>query len=405
MSVSSTTSVPAPALGAGGFAAPAESDILTGVLSDMNAAFGGSLNTGLTTPQGQLASSLTAIIGDCNDAFVALANGVDPAFASGRMQDAIGRIYFMTRNPATATVVTGVCSGAAGTIIPSGALAQDAAGYRYAATSGGTIPATGTLSLQFACTTTGPVACPAGSLSVYQAVSGWNSVTNPVAGVSGSDVESRNDFEARRQLTVAGNSVGPNAAILASVLSVPGVTDAYVTDNSTPAAITTGGVAIAAHSVYVSVVGGDASAIALAILRKKPPGCGYSGGTTVTVSDPNAAYVTAPSYAVSFDYATPTPVFVAVSITSSAGVPSDALSLIQAAVTAAFDGTDGGTRARIASRLYASRFYTGIAALGTWAQIVEITIGTAAAPTGFTVQMDISQVPTLDPANITLALV
>ncbi|MCW4592421.1 hypothetical protein NO219_00160, partial [Gluconacetobacter entanii] len=118
-----------------------------------------------------------------------------------------------------------------------------------------------------------------------------------------------------------------------------------------------------------------------------------------------AAYTTAPSYAVSFDYATPTPIFIAVSLASSATVPSDALTQIQTVAAAAFDGTDGGTRARIASRLYASRFYAGVAALGAWAQIVEITIGTAAAPTGFTVQMDINQAPTLDPADITLALV
>lgn len=405
MSVSSTTSVPAATLGATGFVAPAESDILTGVMADISAAFGGSLNTDLSTPQGQLASSLSAIIGDCNDAFAALANGVDPAFASGRMQDAIARIYFISRKAATATVVSCVCAGAAGTVVPAGTLVQDSAGYHYAATSAGTIPATGTLAMEFACTTTGPVSCPAGAISVYQAVAGLVSVTNTAAGVTGTDLEGRAAFEARRAATVAGNSIGSNAAILANILSVSGVTDAYVTDNPTSATVTTGGVAIAAHSVYASVVGGDASAIALAILHKKPPGCGYTGGTTVTVSDPNAAYTTAPSYAVSFDYATPTPIFIAVSIASSAGVPSDALTQIQAAVAAAFDGTDGGTRARIASRLYASRFYAGIAALGTWAQIVEITIGTAATPTGFTVQMDISQAPTLDPANITLALV
>lgn len=405
MSVSSTTSVPAASLGATGFVAPAESDVLTGVMADLGAAFGGSLNPDLSTPQGQLASSLTAIIGDCNDAFVALANGVDPAFASGRMQDAIARIYFIARNPATATVVSCMCMGAMGTVIPSGTLVQDGAGYHYAATSAGVIPATGTLAMEFACTTTGPVSCPAGAISLYQSVAGLTSVTNVVAGVTGAEQESRTAFEARRAATVAGNSIGSNAAILGGLLSVPGVTDAYVTDNPTSAAITTGGVTIAAHSVYACVVGGDSAAIALAIMQKKPPGCGYTGTTMVTVADPNAAYTTAPSYGVSFDYATPTPVFVAVSMGNASCVPSDALTQVQAAVAAAFDGTDGGTRARIASRLYASRFYAGIAGLGAWAQIVEITIGTTAMPTGFTVQMDINQAPTLDPDDITLALV
>ncbi|WP_225578757.1 baseplate J/gp47 family protein [Novacetimonas hansenii] len=278
--------------------------------------------------------------------------GMDPAFASGRMQDAIARIYFIARNPATATVVSCMCVGAMGTVIPSGTLVQDGAGYHYAATSAGVIPATGTLAMEFACTTTGPVSCPAGAISLYQSVAGLTSVTNMVAGVSGAEQESRTAFEARRAATVAGNSIGSNAAILGGLLSVPGVTDAYVTDNPTSAAITTGGVTIAAHSVYACVVGGDSAAIALAIMQKKPPGCGYTGTTMVTVADPNAAYTTAPSYGVSFDYATPTPVFVAVSMGNASCVPSDALTQVQAAVAAAFDGTDGGTRARIASRLY-----------------------------------------------------
>ena len=55
--MSGTTSVPQPTFGATGFQAPAESDILAGVLADMSAALGGNLNTALSTPQGQLASS------------------------------------------------------------------------------------------------------------------------------------------------------------------------------------------------------------------------------------------------------------------------------------------------------------------------------------------------------------
>ncbi|NPC88160.1 hypothetical protein HNH97_04430, partial [Gluconacetobacter entanii] len=50
---------------------------------------------------------------------------MDPAFASGRMQDAIARIYFISRKAATATVVSCVCAGAAGTVVPSGTLVQD----------------------------------------------------------------------------------------------------------------------------------------------------------------------------------------------------------------------------------------------------------------------------------------
>src|SRR5262252_6297603 len=138
-----TTNVPAPTFGPTGFVAPAESDILAGVQADINAAFGGGLNPGLSTPQGQLASSMAAIIGESNDSFLAIANGVDPAFATGRTQDAIARIYFLSRNPSLPTVLQVQCNGLAGVVIPVGATITDNSGNTYSCTTQGTIQASG----------------------------------------------------------------------------------------------------------------------------------------------------------------------------------------------------------------------------------------------------------------------
>ncbi|ANA12936.1 baseplate J/gp47 family protein [Acetobacter oryzifermentans] len=399
-----TTSVPAPSFTDAGFVAPSESDMLSGALADINAAFGNLLNTALSTPQGQLAMSLTAIIGDAYDQMLALFNGVDPDRASGRMQDAVGKLYFMTRRGATATVVTVACTGAAGTVIPEGTLIQDGNGKTYAADGAITIDATGTGTGTFSCTETGAIECASSSVSVYQSVVGLSSVTNPSAGVTGSDEESRVEFEQRRQESVAANSVGSLDAVLGAVEAVSGVTDAYVTDNSTDAAETTNGVSIAAHSLFVCVNGGADEDIARAILSKKPPGCGYTGTSSVTVTDPNSGYTTAPSYTVQFTRATPTPVYISVTLKSSSSVPSTATSDVQAAIISAFNGGDGGARARIASLLFASRYYAPIVALGSWVQIVEITIGTAANPSGFTLQMQADQIPTIEAANITVAI-
>src|ERR1700761_9072410 len=112
--MSGTTSVPSLTFGDTGFVPPSESSILAGVQADYNAAFGGNLNPALSTPQGQLAQSSAAIIGDCNDNFLLLANNVDPAYASGRMQDAIGRIYFISRIAAQPTALQVACVGLQG---------------------------------------------------------------------------------------------------------------------------------------------------------------------------------------------------------------------------------------------------------------------------------------------------
>lgn len=372
------TNVPQPTFGPNGFIAPLESAILAGILADFDAAFGGNLNLAQTTPQGQLAVSMAAVLGYGNDLFLAITNGVDPAFASGRMQDAIARIYFLERQPALSTTVQAVCSGLTGTLIFSGAKAIATDGNIYEAKATSTIPASGTVTLPFACLATGPISCPVGALSgIYQTIPGWDSVTNPAEGIPGRAQESRADFEARRAASVAINAVGMLPAIRANVLNVAGVLDAYATENNTGSSATIGGVSIAAHSLYVCVSGGAPADVAEAIWRKKNPGCGYTGNTTVTVVDDNSGYsIPYPSYLVTFQTAASLPIIFAVSIASNAQAPADAEAQVAAALIAAFTGSDGGQRAKIGATIFASRFYSAVSGLGAWAQaIVAINIG------------------------------
>lgn len=378
------TSVPAITFGPTGFVAPTEAAILTGVLADQNAAFGGDMNPALETPQGQLASSTTAIIGDTNDAFLALANGVDPAYASGRLQDAIARIYFLTRTPAEPTTTEALCTGLSGTVIPVGARAIDTDGTIWLATETVTIPIGGSVTVPFACSVTGPVPLPANSLNrIYQAIPGWDTINNATDGVLGNDVESRATFEARRAASVALNAVGVLPAIRASVLAVADVLDAYVTENDTAAPVVVGGVTLAAHSLYVCVAGGAPLDVATAIWRKKNPGCAYNGDTTVVVEDDQSGYAPPyPSYDVTFQTAAALPIIFTVTLADNQLVPADVQTLVRAAIVAAFAGVDGGPRAQIGATVFASRFYAAVASLGSWAQIRSIFVGsptTAAA--------------------------
>lgn len=378
--MSGTTSVPSVSFTTAGFVAPDEADIVIGLTADYNAAFGGNLNPAPDTPQGQLIASTAAVIGDKNSQLLKLFNEVDPAYADGRMQDGIARIYFLERLPAQATALTISSTGLAGVLIPAGALIQDTAGNLYANLADTLIAQNGTASLSFAAQTTGPTAVPA-LVSIYQAIPGWNTVA-VTAGVVGNVVESRAVFEARRQASVAANGAGFLPAIQGAVLKVPGVIDAYTTENFTNAPVTTGGVTIAANSLYVAVSGGDPDDVAKAIWTKKPPGCGYTGNTTRTVYDTNSGYVPPyPSYAVTFQRPLSAAISFTVVMTNSSQVPSNALAQIQTTLADAFIGGDGGPRARIGGAIYASRFYAGIAALGSWAQIVDIQIGVSTSPT------------------------
>ncbi len=389
------TNVPAPLFGPQGFQAPTDAQILAGVQADMQAAFGGNLNFTTSggssvnsTPQGQLASSLTAIISAVYSEFVNFTNQVNPAFAIGRMQDAIGNIYFLQRNPAQATVVQCVCTGLSGTVIPGGSIgsppavmAADEGGNQYVCTQGGVIPAGGSITLSFVNIIPGPVPCPENTLTIiYQAIPGWDSINNPTAGVLGNNVETRTAFEARRQATVESNSFGPIAAILGAVSDVPGVLDFYGYNNGSSGPVTVLGVTIPANSIFLCIEGGSSSAVAQAILSKLNPGPGMYGNTTVVAYDNNPLYVAPVAYNITYNIPTDLSVLFSVVIHNGPTVPANAASLIQAAIISAFVGGDGGPRARIASQLFASRYYSAVASVGSWCQIVSIGLGSNNAP-------------------------
>jgi hypothetical protein len=394
--MTATTNVPDPVFGDTGFIVPAETAVLAGVHADINAAFGGNLNFtttsgGITnaTPQGQLATSFAAIIGNVNNTFLKFTNMVDPSYASGRMQDAIGRIYFIERIPSQPTVLEVSCIGLAGVVIPVNASVKDTAGNLYQCTAQGTIPLTGAVTLPFACSVPGPVAVPA-SVSIYQAIPGWDT-SELISGIVGQNTESRSAFETRRALSTAHNSRGMMQSIRGEVLALSGVIDCYTYQNDTASPMTVGGLTLPPNSIYIGVAGGTATEIAQAIWSKKMPGCPYYGGnTTVTVEDTDGYLPPYPSYSVTYETVSDLQIVVQVNLVNSQYVPANAAALIQDAVTAAFAGLDGGERTRIASELLASRFYASIMSskIGdavnpyycSWAQIISITIGSANAP-------------------------
>jgi hypothetical protein len=123
-------------------------------------------------------------------------------------------------------------------------------------------------------------------------------------------------------------------------------------------------------------VGGSDADIAHAMWTKKSPGCGYNGNTTVVVQDSQSGYTPPfPSYNVTFERPAPVTVTSLVTIANNPQVPADAVLQIQNAFVSAFAGEDGGPRARIGTNIFASRFYSAIAALGSWVQIVTIKLG------------------------------
>lgn len=402
-----TTNVPQIVFTDTGLQIPDESAVLAGVLADIRDAFGGDINPSLETPQGQLASSQAAIVADSNEVFAEFINQVNPDTASGFMQDAIGRIYFLNRKPGTPTAVQCDCIGLMGTVIPVGAQVQDTSGNRYICMQEGTIPLGGTISLPFANVVNGPIACPAETVTtIFQAILGWDSVNNPLPGVPGSDVESQAEFAFRRQQSVALNARGSLQAVYANVFAVPGVIDVYVFENVTDSSILVGSTnySMLPHSLYVAAVGGDPQSIANAIWLKKGMGCNTNGNTTLTVVDDSGYDAPFPSYTIKYQIPASLPILFAVQIATSPDLPADIVNLTKQAIMARFNGTDGDTRVRIGSRMLASDFYAGITNIARSVSVVDILIGTTTA-TLKQILIGIDQAPTVDADDITVSFV
>ncbi|MDC9599053.1 hypothetical protein, partial [Xenorhabdus anantnagensis] len=72
-----------------GILAPPTQEVIDGWWRVLKSCLGDNLNTDMKTPQGQLVTTLTAIITDERNFFVNLLNSFDPRYADGMMQDAL----------------------------------------------------------------------------------------------------------------------------------------------------------------------------------------------------------------------------------------------------------------------------------------------------------------------------
>jgi uncharacterized phage protein gp47/JayE len=369
---------------------PSDAAILAGVQADWQGACGPTLNLALNTPQGQLMQAQTAAISNAYALVTFIVNGMDPDMNSDFMQDVIGRIYFQNRNPGTPTVVSCIVSGQlGGKVIAGQPIASDSNGNLYAAQTAASIPVSGNVTVTFANTVNGPIACPAGSLKLNQAVSGIDSITNPADGVPGSNVEQRAAFEYRREQSVAANSNGPADAVYGAVIDLPGVTDAYVFENTSDGPITVGstGYTLTPHSIFIGVIGGNPTDIGNAIRTKKGPGCDTNGNSSVTVTDPNYSYPQ-PSYTYKYNDNAENPATfnLTVNIVNSTALPGTIVQDVQAAVAAQFNGTLANSqRVRIGSLLLASSFVGPVAMCegpSVPVSVLSIGIGSAFVGTG-----------------------
>lgn len=282
------------------------------VAAEWRTALGDDLVTTPDTPQGVLITGEVIARESVANNNAQLANQINPNLAGGVFLDAICALLGLEREAATRTVAQNVVlGGVPGTIIPAGSRARSLAGDVFETLGALVIGPGGTVIADMQAQNTGPIVTPAGALNtVVDMVLGWETVTNPLAGVLGSDEQSDVSLLSLRRVTLARQTISTREAQLSGLRDLPDVESAVFRENFTPATATIDGIVMTAHSVWACVDGGTDADVAMSLLKNKTDGAGWNGATTVNVVDPNSGQ----TYPVKFDRAVRVPVFVVVTV-------------------------------------------------------------------------------------------
>lgn len=362
------------------------------------------LDTNPETPAGQLIDGQTALASEKDNDMVYIANMFNPKNATGVWQDALAAIYFLNRKIALPTYVTCQVRGAYGTTIPYGALVQDVNGYTFLNTSVVVIGSSGTANIYVRCTETGAVeVAPNTVTQIVTTVPGWDSVTNPSAGITGRDEESQAAFENRRAGSVGKNSHGAVASIYGTIADLNNVVAVLVLENTTNVDKTIKGVTLAGHSVYISVYGGDNTDIARAIYNKIDGGVGTQGNTMLTYNPASDNIADQPDALYTYYIERPDTVETAVKVTVSDDETTGLTNAIKEAVVENFNGNSYFRRVKMGDTLYASRFYADVIKAGvTMLENIEIKYPSATGSYADSIDIPASELPTISAEDVTV---
>ena len=272
---------------------PDTSDIKTTVQSEFSAAFQdlGELSLEDSTPQGRLidveTNARTSVIAYNAEIANVLIN---IAMSSGSILDAWGANFDIPREGATPSSVAVSVTGIVGTIITANSEAIDDNGIIWKCENEIIIGSNGTATGTFICSQTGPIELSTGELNKIVAssttgIDGWETIINTASATLGTTIEADTPYKLRiLQSIFTGTALFGNYS--SACYKVDGVRDVFSYDNPTNATKQLDNITIPAHSVYVCVDGGNATDVAYALYTVKSAGCGWTGNTTVNVTDP-----------------------------------------------------------------------------------------------------------------------
>lgn len=175
---------------------------------------------------------------------------------------------------------------------------------------------------------TGAKILPAGDLSeITTPVSGWNRISNPDEGITGTDRETDGQLRARRERSIQITATNTLDAIYARLRQVPLVTDVNVRENNSS---TTDEDGTPRQHVWAIVEGGDDDDIAAVLYNAVAGGIGYRGDVDVTVTSAESGM----QHMVKFDRPSYIDPVIEIEIIKLSGFPPNGEDAIRDALTA-----------------------------------------------------------------------
>lgn len=264
--------------------------------SGMRTIYGAGINLDANSPDGQLVNIFAQAKRDALELIRDTFNSFDPDQAVGLSLDQRCAINGVARKAGTYTYVSvNITVSQAVTLkgIDSGDTPftiANTAGTKFYLVETVSYVSPGTFSKVFRAATLGNVEAPANTLTVPVTVLlGVTSVNNPTGPTSlGVDAETDEQLRTRRAYSVAQPSTGFWAGLRGALLSLEGVTEAVVFENSSSS---TDAYGIPAHSIWAVVAGGNIDEIAQVIYRRRNAGCGMKGTVEVDVVQAGSDFV------------------------------------------------------------------------------------------------------------------
>jgi len=369
------------------------------ILSDKNAAvqsvLGSNLNVSPESPDGQINGVLSESDANLWEIAEACYNAFSPSKSTGDSLSNLVQINGITREPASASTVELVMTGTNGTVIPIGSLVSASDESSIFTTTTEAVITLGVATAQAQANETGPISALAGTLTTIDSpITGWDTVDNLADAIEGQNEETDAELRARRELSVTKAAKAIVDTILAELLDVSGVTNAFVFENDNDSVDPITGTP--ARKFQCVVLGGSDIDVATAIFNEKPIGIGSFGSTTQPILDSQGI-----AHDINFTRPASIDIFVIVNLTTNSLYPADGDDIIKQNIVDYADGTlVVGRGFSVAEDVINSELYTPVN-LVQGHTVDSILIGLSASPTSSNdIPIAFNQVSNFTLANI-----